>query len=283
MPFGPNGEWKAFLSDADRREIANRETQARVTAALGSLGRIPNADAELSNPVGRARAALTGLYRTADHLLPNYSAVRAYEDRDVLHEAQETERGERLKALQAAVDQRAKHFVDHAAGALESAALAADQYRPKLDPENTAQLIRTDQAWNNFIRPQLEAGKSWPDVMKTLDADGLLAVQRYAPAYETARVDKENEYQLPSTLAGIERMTQRRLIDVAPEGDARNALQQHADVQQMHDVIQSAAGHLTSLGTLGGIPRNEVVASTQMGIKYAAHQAGAELGEPAQA
>jgi hypothetical protein len=38
---------------------------------------------------------------------------------------------------------------------------------------------------------------------------------------------------------------------------------------------------LARLGTLNGVPRNAVAASTQMGVKYFAHQAGPELGEPA--
>jgi hypothetical protein len=281
MPINSQGQWVPVLSEADKRAAATQLDHARFTAATASLGRIPDPGRHFGDPTARVRAALTGLYRTAETLLPNYGEIRTYEDRDLLHDAQEAERGARLSALQTALDHRAKTLADHAAGALESAKIRADKHRPQLNPEDMAQLIRTDQAWNNFIRPQLDAGKSWPDVMKSLDTDGVLAVQRYAPAYVSSKLSRTDEDQLPAQLAGIQRMTDQRLIQVASEGEAREALQQHADVQRMHDVVQSAAGQLTSLGTLKGVPRNEVVASTQMGVKYVAHQAGAELGEPA--
>jgi hypothetical protein len=283
MPFNAKGDWVAFLSAAEQREIADREDQARLRASLASLGRVPDPGDHIGDPAARARAALTGLYRTADTLLPNFGAIRAYEDPDVLHDAQEAERGSRRAALQKALDHRATTLADHAAGALESAALRAKQYRPTVDPDNMAQLIRTDQTWNNFVRPLLDAGKSWPGVVKTLDADGLLAVERYAPAYVSSKLDRQNQHLLPSELAGIQRMTDRRFIEVAPEGEAREALQQHADVQRMHDTVQGAAAQLTSLGTLAGLPRNEVLAKTQMGVKQATYEAGAELGEPASA
>jgi hypothetical protein len=227
------------------------------------------------------RAALTGLYRTAETLLPNYGEVRTYEDRDVLHDAQEAERGARLNALQTALDHRAKTLADHAAGALESAKIRADKHRPQLNPEDMAQLIRTDQAWNNFSRPQLDAGKSWPDVMKSLDTDGVLAAQRYAPAYVSSKLSRANENQLPEQLSGIQWMTDQRLIHVVPEGEARDALQQHADVQRMHDAVVASANHLTSLGMLRGLPRNEVVTGTQLSVKHLTYEAGAELRDPA--
>ncbi|OIH95103.1 hypothetical protein [Curtobacterium sp. MCBA15_001] len=278
MPFDAKGNWVAFLSAADQREIADRQEQARLRASLAALGRITDPCVHVGDPAARARAALTGLYRTAETLLPNFGAIRAYEDPNVLHDAQEAERGARLSSLQKALDHRATQLKEHAVGALESAAILAEKHRPKLDPDNMAQLIRTDQAWNNFIRPQLESGKSWPDIMKNLDSDALLAVQRYAPAYETARSDRKTEHQLPATLAGIERMTQQRLIAVTPEGEARDALQQHVDVQRMHDAVMVSAEQFKRLGT-PDVPRNEVVAGTQLGVKHLTYEAGAELGD----
>jgi hypothetical protein len=116
--------------------------------------------------------------------------------------------------------------------ALNAADKAADEFRPHLDVESTSQLMRTDQAWNNTIRPALEQGKKWEEIIPTVDADGLLAIERFAEGHESRIRDRFTQWEVPSVLAGIKNMIAKRVVEVAPSG-AREALAEHHDVSRV--------------------------------------------------
>lgn len=282
MPIGPDGNWTPFLTQADQQTINARAEEGRVRLASQSLGarfvpRTPD-----GSPLGKARAAVTDVYLTANNLLPAFNGIRSYKDPSLTVEEQAAEREGQLAAVHKALARRSDDATERSSNALAAADAEAAKYRPTLDANDMAQMMRTDQAWNNTIRPQLEKGKSWDQILPSLDADGLLAVQRFAPGHEAAARSRFDQHEVPAVVAGIQRMAGKRMIDIAPDGPAKDALKQHAEVQRVHDVVTAAASHFKGLSTVAGLPTNDIVAGLQTGIKSAAFNAGAQLGDAAE-
>lgn len=70
----------------------------------------------------------------------------------------------------------------------------ADRVRPKIDPNNAADLVRTEQAWRNVVLPQLEKGRTLTAALRNADADAVLGAERFAAGWVQANS--------PATTAG---------------------------------------------------------------------------------
>ncbi|ORL06450.1 hypothetical protein [Prescottella equi] len=75
----------------------------------------------------------------------------------------------------------------------------AAKARPRFDPNSTADLTRTEQAWRNVVLPQLEKGRSLKAALRHADTDAVLGAERFAPAWMQA-----NSRQDASGLAGMQ-------------------------------------------------------------------------------
>ncbi len=132
---------------------------------------------------------------------------------------------------------------------LNSAQYQADvdaaPFRPSLDPNDSAQLLRTDQAWRNSVLPQIEKGREWPRIISGLDVDGLLAVERFAPAHEASVRDEFHQHEVPVVLSQIKESINRRLPDAIPTPEGREAVGVAIDVGDMADI---GRGWLQALG-----------------------------------
>ncbi|WQB75709.1 hypothetical protein SCD75_09590 [Prescottella equi] len=62
----------------------------------------------------------------------------------------------------------------------------AAKARPQFDPNSTADLTRTEQAWRNVVLPQLEKGRSLKAALRHADTDAVLGAERFAPAWMQA-------------------------------------------------------------------------------------------------
>lgn len=160
-------------------------------------------------------------------------------------------------------------YVGVAERALADAEAAADRYRPKLDLESPTQMMRTDQAWNNHIKPMLEAGKQWDQIIPTLDTDGILAARRFAPGYEARTRDQFHQHEVPSVIAGIQIMSERRVVDIAPP-DAREVLREAQDAATSLQFVKSVESWVAAADH-----RN--AASVSIGLTRAAFQSGAQV------
>ncbi|MET4611060.1 hypothetical protein ABIC28_002041 [Rhodococcus sp. PvR044] len=76
----------------------------------------------------------------------------------------------------------------------------AAKARPQFDPNNSADLVRTEQAWRNVVLPQLEKGRSLKAALRNADADAVLGAERFAPAWMQANLPGQNA----SGLAGMQ-------------------------------------------------------------------------------
>lgn len=236
-----------------------------------ALGRFTDNPPAVSNtPSGRAKAVVTGLYETSEGLSRALPAIATFEDPKLSAEGLAEARATRQLALQSAVAERVEHLTVHLAEAVRTAEAAAAPHRPIFNPEDVAQLTRTDQAWNNSIKPQLDAGRGWDEIIGTLDVDGLLAVQRFAATHEASKRSRFEQGEVPSVLVGIARMSDARLAEAAPSEEGRDALREAHDVNRLAETAQS------NMQTLLGVSGQRDLIDATMAVKRATFAVGAQ-------
>lgn len=223
-----------------------------------------------ARPGLRARSASHAAFKAAEQHVQNVTALRTFTDPN-LNDAAVTElRGELHKSLRqrtsAQFSDPLSGYVRTAERAAAAAAEAADRVRPKLDPESSAQALRTDQAWRNHIEPMLEAGKRWDQIIPTLDNDGLLAVERFAPGREARIRDAFHQHEVPAELAEIRAAAARRAIEVAPP-EARELLMEERDAQTALEFVRTVSSWIEN--------ESDPVA-VSIGLKNTAFRVGAQ-------
>lgn len=217
----------------------------------------------------RARDEMARLLTFSTGLPAEFDQIDAFRDEKLTPETLDAAKIAMREATVSRIAQTVRAANETASTALAAADKAAEPYRPKFDPESVAQATRTAQAWEMIVRPQLDAGKEWPEVIATLDADGLLAVERFAPSIESAKRDRFTQHEVPAVLEGIRELTDRRVIHTAPEGPARDAMRELVDVRQLHSSIMRST---TALSAVQG--KRDVVGAS-VAVKRAATDAGA--------
>jgi hypothetical protein len=256
---------------------------AIIDQAQRALGSAPQ---PLDNILGttqatdRARSVVSSLYATSAGLATALDWAQRVDDPNLSPEGIDAAKTERLKGVAAALKSRTGVLAPHLEAAVSDAQKAAEPHFPKLNEADVAQGNRISSAWQLAVLPQLEKGKSWDAIISTLDHDGLLAVKRFAPTHEAAQRDALHQHEVPGILAGIERMSDQRAIDSAPEGPARQAMQQLQAVRAHHDAAT------TALNAIGGIANSaeagdmygarRAVVPASIAIKRAAHDVGAD-------
>lgn len=190
----------------------------------------------------RTREVARELLSLAETLPNEYRAVRNHSDDNLSPEGLQAAREAMAESIRNRVTQTARTAAETAGTALTEATKAAARYRPAYDPSDVAQLTRTEQAWRMAIQPQLDAGKQWPEIIANLDHDGLLAVQRFAPQYEMAKRDRFTQHEVPAVVENLQRLTDKRVVESAPEGPARDAMRELVEVRELHEAtVRSAA------------------------------------------
>jgi hypothetical protein len=257
--------------------------EALIQQAQLALGAAPQ---PLTNILGttpakdRARSVVSSLYATGAGLATALDWAQHVDDPNLSPEGIDAAKTDRLKGVAAALKTRTGALTPHLKSAVSDAQKAAEPHFPKLNEADVAQGNRISSAWQLAILPQLEKGKSWDAIISTLDHDGLLAVKRFAPTHEAAQRNALKQHEVPGILAGIERMSEQRAIDSAPEGPARDAMEQLRAVRAHNDAAT------TALNAIGGIANSaeagdmygsrRAVVPASIAIKRAAHDVGAD-------
>lgn len=257
------------LTPAQTRQQQVEETSRR----LGAFFPQPTS----TSPAARARDAVTAIYQTSQGLDSMLRLAATFEDSNLSPEGLTNAREEQSALLLAATTGRMAMVATHIEDAAREAEAAAAPFRPVLDPNSLAQLTRTDQAWNNTIRPQLEAGKGWDQIVQTLDHDGILAAQRFAPGYEAGKRSRNDQHEVPSVLEGIQRMSEQRVVDTAPVGPAREALSEVVEVSRLS---QAAS---VSIGALSTVQGTRDLAAASIAVKRATFAVDAQPVAPSAA
>lgn len=197
-----------------------------------------------SRPGLRARAAAHAAFKAAEQHVANLTALRRFEEPDLNEEAALELRGELQKGIRT---QTAGQFSNTATGYLTAAEAAAAEaekaaagVRLKFDPESPAQALRTDQAWRNTVEPMLAAGKRWDQIIPHLDADGLLAVERFAPGREARIRDFTQQHEVPGELAALREACQRQEVRIATP-EAREVLREAQDANAALDFVRTVS------------------------------------------
>jgi hypothetical protein len=263
---------------------------AIIQAALAALG---STTQPLSNTLGntpasaRSLSVVTSLYGTGTGLSAALQWANNVDDPNLSPEGIEAAKAERLAGLADALKSRVAIVTPHLEEAFSDAQKAAEPFWPKLNESDVAQGNRITSAWQLSVLPQLEKGKSWDAIISTLDHDGLLAVKRFAPAHEAMQRTALKQHEVPSILAGIERMSEQRVINSAPEGPARQAMQQLQTVRSHNDAATAALNGIRAVATAAEAgdaygARHDLVPAS-IAIKRAAHSVGADPATVAQA
>jgi hypothetical protein len=286
-PYTAHGHFTAILSETDRRELAEQRIQRMMFEANVSLGPYQsNPRAVANDNAGRARAVVTSLYDTTMGIARALDQANRYTDPSLTPEGLAEARAERRAAVFKAVDSRLEGLLPHLDTAFTEADEAAAAFRPTFNPDDVAQAVRTDQAWARNVQPQLDKGKGWDQIIPNLDHDGLLAVERFAPGYESASRDRFTQHEIPASLAGIKTMSERRVLESAPEGPAREALAAFTEVQSYRAAAYATAATLGEVGKMDATNPASVDSTltvAQIGIKRSTFAVGAQpvAAEPA--
>lgn len=217
----------------------------------------------------RARQTVADLLAVSETLGREFSSIRTHSDPNLSPEGLQAARDAMKDALRGRVTQTARSAVEVVGTALSEAEKAAAPFRPTYNPADVAQLTRTEQAWRIAIQPQLEAGKQWPEIIATLDHDGLLAVQRFAPQHEAAKRDRFSQNEVPAVIANLQRLTDARVVETAPEGPARDAMRELVDVRRLSDAAVNSAAALSR------VESERDVVGVSVAVKREAFAAGA--------
>jgi hypothetical protein len=222
-----------------------------------------------SGPAAKAKSALASAHETATSFADNVPNIIGYKDPDLTPQANSQFQDDLMDAHHESVTSKFNTVRGHLNDATTEAAKAAAPHKPVLDLNDANQLARTDQAWNNVIRPQLDAGKSLEDMINVADADQLLAIQRFAPAKVASDEPPLTKYRVPGILANLQTLSDQRVVDSAT-GDAKSAIDQevetrgyanaaHAGMAQIEqarpkDVLQATMGIKRSANALKATP-----------------------------
>jgi hypothetical protein len=284
-PYTVDGTFTALLSESEKAALEQQRVSRLLGEASFHLGRYTGNPAAVANDhAGRAKAVVTGLYETTLGVARALDQASKFSDPDLSPEGLAEARSERRKAVFEAVNGRIESLAPHLDAAYRGANATADPYRPKFNPDDVAQAVRTDQAWARAVQPQLDQGKGWDQIIPTLDHDGLLAVERFAPGHEVAKRGRFEQHEVPSSLEGIKRMSERRVLESAPEGPAREALKGFDDVRKYRDAALASIAALNGVseaGTSAPSRINEMVTTAQIHVKRAAFEVGAQPTSPA--
>lgn len=123
----------------------------------------------------------------------------------------------------------------------------ADKVAPGYDINDANQVTRTGQEWQFNVLPQLGGIAPWGNLIPTLTMDGLLAVQRFAPAWikstsgPTANTSAE--------IANVLRSVQDALPAAVTDPSVRAALTNAADTSDYLQSAQPIATNLTDIDT----------------------------------
>lgn len=192
----------------------------------------------------RAHSAAHGAYKVAEQYLNHLPRAKQIRPDDIAPEQLDELRtglvGKLKESALAPFTAALDGYIDTVERATAAAAKAAEPFRPVLDPESTAQMVRTDQAWNNSIKPMLDAGKQWPEIIDTLDTDGVLAVKRFAAGHEAGKRDQFHQHEVPQEVSAIEEGLSRRVEAIAPP-EGRAALRDEREASARRDFVRTVA------------------------------------------
>lgn len=258
-------------------EQAQKALGAAPQPLRNTLGHIPAAD--------RARSVVTSLYATSQGLPGALDWASRIDDPNLSPEGIKAATADRRQAIAEVLKGRMATVTPHLVESIEQAEAAAEPFYPKLNESDVAQGNRITSAWQHSVLPQHEAGKSWDAIISTLDHDGILAVKRFAPTIEASKRSARQQSEMPGVIAEIDRIAERRVMDSAPEGPARDAFRQLEAARAQSDAATIALQNLSYIADAaetGDGYALQQVGRTTIAIKRAAHAVGADPATVAQ-
>ncbi|NKR96214.1 hypothetical protein GS473_04500 [Rhodococcus hoagii] len=125
----------------------------------------------------------------------------------------------------------------------------AAKARPQFDPNSTADLTRTEQAWRNVVLPQLEKGRSLKTALRNADADAVLGAERFAPAWMQANAQEPSGFNLARTevdTSSVSRAVADRLAALAASDVDRVAITSASTLDVILPPTERLIDHLES-------------------------------------
>lgn len=246
---GDDGLITQILSQRDAFDRANRiasETEARnVYAAAQASGDAILADAVqnaaeqngwdltiTSGPAGaeslKARGLVIDLLNVLTAAPGQVQESEQYTDPRLNAKALGDERKTRTKTTFADLSTQAAGIVSQLATLEAKASARADRVIPSIDLNDAAQLTRTAQAWEYVILPQLkhDVKPDWATIIASLDADGLLALQRFAPSWikaDNSNNPTQGEAEIQAVMDGVRASIANALADPTERTIVTNA------------------------------------------------------------
>lgn len=237
-------------------QVANAAFPLKTYPVLQDLG-----------PAAKARSVLSSASEIAASYADNVPNILGYIDFDLTPRAQSEFRDNLMAVQHDSVSAAFNTLRGYLNDATTEAGKAAAPYKPVLNLNDAVQVARTDQAWNNVIRPQLDAGKSLEDMIHVADPDQLLAIQRFAPALVASSEPTLTQYRVPEILANLQTLSVQRVVDSAT-GNAKAALDEEVTTRAYAEAARTGMTQVEQA-------RPKDVMQASIGLKRAAHSAGA--------
>jgi hypothetical protein len=192
-----------------------------------------------------AREAATYAARLAQNVQTRIAAHRALTDPDLTPEGLDKRRAELSEASLASARRKAAALLKAASDGRAFVDSQVEGVRPKFDPNDVAQLVRTQQAWDNTIKPQLADGKSLSDIAASADMDGVMALLRFGPQQVNLTKDVDRDTMAQNLRTSID----QRLAAIHPDESARRFFSDAAEARAFEDTVSLVANGLDHVRT----------------------------------
>lgn len=215
----------------------------------------------------KAKPLLIDLLKLAATSPASVTIAQNFIDERMLMSALIEERAKRVHDTMQDIGTKARDIRQQIAILTDKAVARADQMRPRLNPNDTAQLARTAQAWEYNILPHLGANPDWYNILNGLDEDGLIAIERFAPTWIAGNSKPLEAAETTSTvLQGVN----EHITDAAADPDVKSAL---VNARDCIAYINDADMLLNGLGTLN--QRRPDLVPIRITVKQVAARIGA--------
>lgn len=179
------------------------------------------------------------------------AAADAFADPNLTSQARDDARHTMRETAKANARAALQQIATTTADAANRAQAIAEPFRPKLNPDNQAQILRTEQAWRMNVLPQLEAGKPWSTITKNLDEDSALGVERFARSWLVANREPLSniDIEYSNVVAGI----RSRHAEIVANPDARAAILAEDHAAELFHAVNNVASHTAHARTVSDL------------------------------
>lgn len=201
-----------------------------------------------------SQSAAANLFRVTRNLQARLQQIQAYQNKDLTPQALIDWKDRARGTVIAAAQEKARAYVKTATDGRDFARSRVIDLRPRVDPNNVAQLTVSAQTWDLVIKPLRERGRSWFEIAEHADWVTLQALTRFAEQIirteetptqiEIMRGNGPAPSNVEQILSNLQRTIDARVAQIHPDEEARQLFQEAEKAEGAAHAVEVMAAHL---------------------------------------